>query len=155
MRPVSSVLVRPLGPDALDDVAALEARAHGAWTRDDVAVEFDRPDAVVLGARAEAGLAGFCVVRRIVDEAWILEIAVDPARRRRGFGRVLVEEAARVAASWNVASLWLEVRASNAAARALYAACGFVEQGVRRGYYRPVVDGAAREDAVLLARRVA
>jgi [ribosomal protein S18]-alanine N-acetyltransferase len=46
-----------------------------------------------------------------------------------------------------VKKLFLEVRVSNAAARALYAKSGFREIGVRRGYY-PAHTG--REDAVVL-----
>lgn len=145
------MIVAPLDVADVDDVVALAERA-GAWSRVDVAGEFGRADAVVLGARADDGaLVGWCAVRRIIDEAWLMEIAVDPSARRGGVGRALVAAARDVAATWGVDALWLEVRAGNAPARALYAACGFVARGVRPGYYPPEQAGDAREDAVLLS----
>ena len=47
-----------------------------------------------------------------------------------------------------LAAIWLEVRASNTRARYLYGARGFVEQGIRRGYYPAA--GSRREDAVVM-----
>ena len=47
-----------------------------------------------------------------------------------------------------LATIWLEVRASNARARYLYGARGFVEQGIRRGYYP--AGASRREDAVVM-----
>jgi [ribosomal protein S18]-alanine N-acetyltransferase len=148
----AAVIVAVLSAADVDAITALEERAHpGAWSRADVAAEHGRADAVVLGARDEDGaLRGWCCVRRIVDEAWLLEIAVDPARRRRGVARALVDAAVDVAAAWGVAELWLEVRGTNEAARALYAARGFVERGARKGYY-PARAGRPADDAVLLS----
>ena len=90
------------------------------------------------------GYGGFSVV---ADEAEIITVAVSPAFRRGGIGRALTEEMLQKAQAEGAASMYLEVRASNTAARALYTALGFAETGVRRGYYR-----APREDAVLMRR---
>ena len=86
---------------------------------------------------------GMVLARRAGGEAEILTLAVTPAVRRRGIGRGLVD---LVAASAGGSPLFLEVAADNAAARALYAAAGFIEAGRRPAYY-----GAGR-DALLMRR---
>ncbi len=78
-------------------------------------------------------------------EGELLRIAVDPQRRGQGLGRQLMETVRLELAASGLTELHLEVRAGNAAARALYAACGWREVGRRAGYYG---DG---EDAVLCA----
>jgi ribosomal protein S18 acetylase RimI-like enzyme len=81
-------------------------------------------------------------------EAELLRIAVDPARRGAGLARALLEACETELAATGIRDLHLEVRRSNAAARALYAGSGWRESGQRKGYYR---DG---EDAVLYAKRL-
>ncbi|SDJ71712.1 ribosomal protein S18-alanine N-acetyltransferase [Microbulbifer yueqingensis] len=89
-----------------------------------------------------------CVVSQLLDEAEILDIAVAPAWRRRGIARALLGQVIQRLVG-QTARLLLEVRVSNTPARSLYSALGFVEDGVRRGYYPTAVGG--REDAVLMS----
>ena len=93
------------------------------------------------------GLEGLAFARwgciPAAGEAELLRLAVDPARRGEGLGRRLLEGCQAALAAEGMGELHLEVRASNAAARALYAACGWREVGRRARYYP---DG---EDAVL------
>lgn len=92
---------------------------------------------------------GFILIRVVADEAEILTLAVRPEARRRGIGARLVRAASVRAADLGAERLLLEVAQDNAAARGLYARCGFIEVGRRRGYYaRP---GAAAADALTLA----
>lgn len=91
-------------------------------------------------------MVGYTVFQRILDEAELLNIRVAPAYRRRGVGRHLL--AACLAELEGARYLHLEVRASNRAALALYREAGFVQVGIRRGYY-PLATGG-REDALLL-----
>lgn len=97
-----------------------------------------------LAAQINDRLVGFLLYRQIASaECEILNLAVNPALRRQGVASRLIEEFLRSAEG----DLYLEVRESNQAARALYARWGFSEQGLRRGYYhRPV------EDAVVMKR---
>ena len=93
-------------------------------------------------------VAGFAVARKVApDELEILNLAVEPAFRLRGAGRALLRALLNVP----VRVLFLEVRASNEAARKLYASAGFQELGVRKGYYpdrsRP---GGPTEDAIVM-----
>lgn len=76
-------------------------------------------------------------------EAELLRIAVSPEARGQGLGRALLEACQGDLAAAGMGHLFLEVRASNAPARALYWACGWRPCGTRPGYYP---DG---EEAVL------
>ena len=88
-------------------------------------------------------LSGFVGVKRVADEAHVMTLAVPPGSRRRGLGRVLVRAALADPALAGVSRVHLEVRPSNAPARALYASLGFRETGLRKNYY-------GDEDALLM-----
>lgn len=85
----------------------------------------------------EAGeLRGYAVLMPGVGEAELLNIGVAAAYQRKGLGRAMLAAMLAVAAELNLARVFLEVRASNLAAIALYRSTGFLQVGVRRGYYR-------------------
>ncbi len=76
-----------------------------------------------------------------VDEGQITNIATHPDHRRKGYGAAIVHALLRHAKDERLESVSLEVRASNAAAIALYRAAGFVEAGRRKGFYtKPTED---------------
>jgi len=89
------------------------------------------------------------VVMPGVKEVHLLNLSIAQPWQRRGLGRQLLEYFMRVARAWEAERILLEVRPSNAAARALYEDAGFLEIAVRREYYP--VDGKGREDAILMA----
>ena len=93
-------------------------------------------------------VAGYVVTWLVADEAELANLAVAPDRRRQGIGRYLLDAAMVEAVAGGAASLYLEVRESNVAARALYGARGFVAVGRRPSYYRNPA-----EDALLLRYR--
>jgi len=97
---------------------------------------------------AEGKMAAFAITQIVLDEATLFNIAVDPAFQRRGLGRELLEYLIDELEKRGVVTLWLEVRASNLAAIALYEQLGFNEATIRRNYY-PTADG--REDAIIMA----
>jgi ribosomal protein S18 acetylase RimI-like enzyme len=76
-------------------------------------------------------------------------LAVDPDRRGEGIGRALVEDAVAEARARGARRLTLRVLAPNAPARAVYAAAGFVVEGVLRAEFH--LDGRDVDD-VLMAR---
>lgn len=99
----------------------------------------------------EAGtVLGYAGLFAVADEATVQTVAVDPAHRGRGLGRLLVEALLAEADTRGVRTVWLEVRDDNTSALALYGAYGFARAGVRRGYY-----AGGRVDAVVMRRRAA
>jgi ribosomal-protein-alanine N-acetyltransferase len=80
-------------------------------------------------------------VKHTIDELHITTLAVRPEYRRKGYARALIRAA--LDAYPDVRRVQLEVRPSNAAARALYESLGFTVAGVRRRYY-------GDEDALLM-----
>jgi ribosomal-protein-alanine N-acetyltransferase len=100
------------------------------------------------GAFAFTAPDGFILARVAAGEAEVLTLAVSPQARRFGTGTELVLAAAAHAHRIGAQTLFLEVAASNLAARTLYRRIGFVEAGLRKGYYTA---GRERpEDALIL-----
>lgn len=136
-------------PDDVDAVMAVEVTAYShPWTRGNFA------DAIRAGYLSELrlqpeglGLVGYWVAMPGVEELHLLNLTVSPPCQRAGHGRALLARLVQAARARRDRLLWLEVRQSNAPARALYRADGFEEVGVRRGYY-PADRG--REDAVVM-----
>ena len=94
---------------------------------------------------------GFILARDLGDEAEILSLGVLPEWRRRGVGQALLEAVAAEAAPRGIAAIVLEVAIDNAAARRLYASCGFVKAGRRPRYYRRL---DATVDGLILRRGI-
>lgn len=99
----------------------------------------------ILVAEQDAALVGYVIGRSVLDEAEILNVGVAPPARRHGVARALVGALLAAFAGAAVRSVFLEVRASNVPARALYQSFDFREVGRRPRYYRRPV-----EDAVIL-----
>ncbi|MGE3704210.1 MAG: ribosomal protein S18-alanine N-acetyltransferase [Vicinamibacterales bacterium] len=138
--------IHPLAAAAeIDDVIAVEdACFTNPWTREMYEAELRKEGvSFILLARDDAGrLIGFCSYWRVLDELHVNNLAVLPSHRRRGLGRALLQRALDDGRRSGATRAYLEVRASNADARHLYARLGFSEAGVRRGYYsKPDEDG--------------
>lgn len=95
-------------------------------------------------------LAGFAIMEFGEERAHLVLLAVRPSQRRHGVGRRLVEWLVDSARTAGIASLHLELRASNLAARAFYRAMGFSETVEVPGYYRG--PGGAQEPALRMLR---
>ena len=137
-------------PALLSQIAAMEALAFaqpwGAQSLHSTLAQVGSGLAVICAADApEQAPLSFCLYQQVVDEMSILQIATAPAARRRGHGLRLIRFVQQVARDGGCRQLFLEVRRGNTPALGLYAAAGFTEQGVRRGYY---ADNG--EDALLL-----
>lgn len=136
-----------LGPDDLPAVLDIEVRAYPLpWSegqlRQSLAGEHQ-----VWGLRAEGRLLAYLIWMQVLDELHILNVAVDPLHRRRGLARRLCTALIEQGRDSGAHHVFLEVRASNAGAQALYLDLGLCESGRRRNYY-PAADG--REDAILM-----
>jgi len=134
----------------VDDVLAIEeASFTNPWTREMYLTELQNQGvSFCFLARQDDGRAvGFCSVWRVVDELHINNLAVLPAYRRSGIGRILLEHVLQHGAGLGARRATLEVRRSNEAARLLYEHFGFAVAGVRPSYYTKPV-----EDALVLWR---
>lgn len=115
------------------------------WSADEFAALIDSPHVFACGdARA------FALCRVIVDEGEILTLATSPGEQRKGHGARILAALEAEATARGARTVFLEVAADNAAARALYARAGYGGDGRRAGYYsRP---GGDRVDALILRK---
>ncbi len=90
-------------------------------------------------------ILGFAALWFLADEAHLANIAVREAYRQQGVGEHLLIAVIKLAMERNALFITLEVRAANKVAQALYRKYGFVEVGIRRGYYTD-----NKEDAILM-----
>lgn len=131
------------------DAEAL-ARLHAAcfvtprpWSADEIERLLEDPTCFLV-----LRPGGFLLGRSMLDDAEILTIAVDPAQRRQGIGRLLIAEFERIANARGSLSAFLEVAEDNVAAIALYAAAGFIHAGRRPRYYR-TPDGSMKDAEIM------
>ncbi|WP_460595110.1 ribosomal protein S18-alanine N-acetyltransferase [Geomonas sp. Red276] len=129
--------LRRLVEKDLDKVLEIESSSFSRpWTRqhflDEIGSSLSTPVVAVTG---EGGVAGYLCLKQIVDEAEILDVAVNPALRGRGIGRLLVEHALSESRDSGARVVCLEVAAGNGGAIALYRSQGFTEVGRRKKYY--------------------
>jgi ribosomal-protein-alanine N-acetyltransferase len=141
--------LRPMDLGKLEQVLAIEAGAYSfPWTRgnflDSLAAGHDMQ--VLLDPRGT--VMAYSVSILGVDELHLLNLTVEPSCRRAGHACRLLQRLIDWARSREKSAVWLEVRAGNEPALALYRHFGFAMTGVRRDYY-PARQG--REDAVLMS----
>jgi ribosomal-protein-alanine N-acetyltransferase len=140
------VTVRALGFSDLPQVISIERRAFPTpWSLSMFVLELSKPSGVCLAAVADRHTLGYLICARYADVWHLMNIAVDPAARRRGVASALLEQML-VRAGLDKAYT-LEVRPSNVGAIALYERFGFRSAGTRRRYYRDT-----GEDAVIMWR---
>lgn len=125
-------------PGDVPALVELERRAATAahWTEQDYQRLFEPGGRRVALVLAEEGKVSGFVVGRDLGEEWEIEnVAVAGPARRRGLGTRLVGELLDHARARGARSVYLEVRESNRAARALYEKWAFAESGRRKAYY--------------------
>ena len=143
--------MRVMTVGSLDAVLAIEVQAYPfPWTRGNFI------DSLAAGYLArtlvadDGELVGYFVAMPGFEEMHLLNVTVAAHHEGRGHARRLLAELYALSASFSATAVWLEVRESNARARALYLREGFTEAGRRRDYY-PAPAGQ-REDAILMTR---
>jgi len=107
-----------------------------AWSSAQVSALLTMPGSWLTILRIDDVVAGFALMRAIIDEAELMLFAIDPDRRRNGNGRFLLHHVLRQAYARNVRRVFLEMRCDNQAAAMLYTSAGFIKAGRRPAYYR-------------------
>jgi ribosomal-protein-alanine N-acetyltransferase len=137
--------LRRLSYSDLPSVIAIERRSFPTpWSLAMFVLELSKPSGICLAAIDEDGrLAGYLVCSRY-DTIWhLMNVAVDPERRRQGIATLLINRLFEEGGAQSPYTL--EVRVSNREAILMYERFGFRSAGTRRGYYH---DNG--EDAVIM-----
>ncbi|STZ75344.1 ribosomal protein S18-alanine N-acetyltransferase [Bergeriella denitrificans] len=141
--------IRPAQATDCAALAALDARCNPSpWSAAQFAAALDGRFERVFLAEYSDGLCGLIVWQSVCGESELHLLATAPEYRRRGIASGLLEYWQQAAADEACTRLFLEVRAGNEAAQALYRKYGFQPCGRRTAYYT-LPDGG-REDAVLM-----
>jgi [ribosomal protein S18]-alanine N-acetyltransferase len=129
-----SLRLRRLGYGDLPSVIAIERRSFPTpWSLAMFVLELSKPSGICLAAEDDDGLVGYLVCARYDDVWHLMNVAVQPERRRRGVATDLIERLFDEAGSG--ARFTLEVRVSNGPAIEMYRRFGFRSAGRRRRYY--------------------
>ena len=137
----------------LDAVTLIEEAAYAfPWSRGNFvdSIVAGYPSRVLLDASDT--MLGYFIAMAGVDEMHLLNITVAPAVQGRGHARYMLAALVGLCAEQAARELWLEVRLSNSRARAIYQRLGFIEVGIRKGYYP--AGFARREDAAVMTLKL-
>jgi len=143
----------PMTHRHLDAVSLIEDAAYAfPWSRGNFvdSIVAGYPSRVLLDASDT--MLGYFVAMAGVDEMHLLNITVAPPVQGRGHARYMLSALVDMCAEHSARELWLEVRLSNTRARAIYERLGFVEVGIRKGYYP--AGFARREDAAVMTLKL-
>jgi ribosomal-protein-alanine acetyltransferase len=139
--------ITPMRLEDIPEILELEAGALGSWSQEHLEDELRQPTGFHFVVRDEASGKMLSVLcgRVMADEAEILKLTVVKNARRKGVGFYLLDFVLNYCGTKGVRNCFLELRASNKAARKLYEKSGFFIAGTRTGYYEN-----PREDALLM-----
>lgn len=133
--------LRAAAPGDLTAIMALERASFptDAWSEAMMRAELASPHGWYVVDEEAGRLVGYAGLRAVKSarDADIQTIAIAEASRGRGRGRALLRALLGEAARRGVADVFLEVRADNPVAQALYASEGFLEIGRKARYYQP------------------
>ena len=139
----------------LDAAMAIERAAYGApWTRGNFVDSLHAGCLAWCLFDAQPRMLGYALAMQGAGEVHLLNLTIAPADQGQGHARYLLERLVDACASSGAEQVWLEVRASNQRARALYRRFGFTEVGLRKAYYPTTPgtgNGGAREDALAMS----
>ncbi|SUB37612.1 ribosomal protein S18-alanine N-acetyltransferase [Avibacterium avium] len=143
------VKISPILPQDFDRLFEIEQQAHlvpwslGTLKNNQGERYFN------LKLEKDQRIIGFAICQKVLDEATLFNLAIDPAYQGQGLGKQLLHSLIDELRGQGILTLWLEVRQSNEIAQKLYLQCGFNEVDIRKNYY-PTLDGG-RENAVVMA----
>lgn len=119
------------------------------WSVRSFTEEVDRLISRFLALKVDSRLSGYICFWIFAGEIHLMKMAIHPEMRGNGLGFFLLTRMIEEGRSEKSERVWLEVRLSNDAARALYEKAGFTEIGRRRGYYNN-----GKEDALVMTLNI-
>lgn len=142
-------LIRPMTISDLEAVTAVESENTSPWTTEQLAGELEQTNGWLFAAEVvDSGLVcGFACGRRYAGEAELLKIAVSQEYQRQGVATQLMSHLLCYLAGHEVGRCFLELRATNLPALALYERFCFRQVGLRKNYYT-----SPSEDAIIMKR---
>ena len=146
----AEIIVRELKVEDSAAVAEMEQQIFSdSWSEKSVLETVQQKQSVCFAAEKAGHLLGYLLAYHAADEAEIARIAVQKEARRQGAAGKLMQALEHYCEEHKMEKLLLDVRESNEAARSFYTKNGFVEDGIRQGFY---VNPS--EDAVLMSRQI-
>lgn len=146
----AEIIVRELKVEDSAAVAEMEQQIFSdSWSEKSVLETVQQKQSVCFAAEKAGHLLGYLLAYHAADEAEIARIAVQKEARRQGAAGKLMQALEHYCEERKMEKLLLDVRESNEAARSFYTKNGFVEDGIRQGFY---VNPS--EDAVLMSRQL-
>lgn len=146
----AEIIVRELKVEDSAAVAEMEQQIFSdSWSEKSVMETVQQKQSVCFAAEKAGHLLGYLLAYHAADEAEIARIAVQKEARRQGAAGKLMQALEHYCEEHKMEKLLLDVRESNEAARSFYTKNGFVEDGIRQGFY---VNPS--EDAVLMSRQL-
>lgn len=142
-----NLLLHDMNETHVADVLRIEQQAQfSPWTVGNFSDALREGD-ISKVLELDGKIIGFAVMRLGVDDAELLDIAVEPGHRRKGYGRIMLQRMLDLARTAGKQRVILEVRVSNVTAQVLYEKVGFAKIGLRPDYYAAE---NGREDAILM-----
>lgn len=147
---IESCEIRDMGESDILEIARLEQEVFpDPWSEKSLweSLHLDASKCVI--AECEGKLAGYFILYETEGEAEVIRIAVGKELQGKGVGKLLMKHIEQYCEQQAITKILLDVRTANTAARSFYKKHGFVEDGVRPGFYEN-----PSEDAVLMSREL-
>ena len=140
--------IRDAGEGDIDPIHRIEVESLASpWSRESFLKELSTAFSHFIIAEANGAIAGYAVAWEVKGEVQLNHIVVERGRRREGIGTALLDHLVERLKDKGAVRVLLEVRSLNAEARSFYNAVGFMEDGLRKRYYRD-------DDAVLMRKEL-
>ncbi len=141
------IKIRPMTVADIEQILAIEALSFPTpWSRFAFISELTQNTyAYYMVAEVDDTVAAYAGVWVVLEEGHITNVAVHPSFRGRGLGKRMMLSIMGRAKAHGAERVTLEVRASNDVAHELYTKLGFVDRGLRKGYYTDT-----KEDAIIM-----
>ncbi|MDD3220755.1 MAG: ribosomal-protein-alanine N-acetyltransferase [Clostridia bacterium] len=141
------MIIRKMTFEDLERVVTIENQCFtDPWSKEGFADSLKQESSELITAENDEGeIVGYCCLYFALDEGEIVNVAVAPECRKKGYGAWMVRRLMDIGIEKGVRQFFLEVRASNEAGQKLYNSLGFEVCGMRKGFYTQ-----PKEDAVLM-----